>query len=375
MKAIEIKSGLLGNGINISPKALKNYTLPYLEKRRAYGNPDPNIARHYRMPQELYILPDNLVVSVIFNKDSKWTLDYDDEFYITNGNIKNTVTFPIRPQFYDQKMKNGDNVSKIITLYGGSSLGIFVYGNCHMADINKACHYCSIKPNRSKVNEFENIIKPMQAYEAISLALEDKTIPITQVMINGGNLKYQNKNFSYYLSIVEQAEKAIKNSNMDIDLHLIASPPRDTYLLEDIRNYNLSIAINMEVFNKELFSKYVPGKNAIYGRDNILKSLEISSKLLGKNRVYSILVGGLEPIDSMYNGMIHLAELGVTPVINVLHIDPETPLEKHSRISPDFIMEMGSALQEIYSKYDLKPFYEGCGRNSIDTEAYYKLFD
>jgi hypothetical protein len=77
----------------------------------------------------------------------------------------------------------------------------------------------------------------------------------------------------------------------------------------------------------------------------------------------------------MTAGMEFLADHGVTPIINVFHADPGTPLYSHPEPSLDRIQEMGEILEGIFSRHSfMRPFYMNCGRNSIDTEAYLRLF-
>ena len=130
----------------------------------------------------------------------------------------------------------------------------------------------------------------------------------------------------------------------------------------------------MEAYDEEVYKKYCPGKSKVVTREILIRSLARSVELLGQGNVYSILVGGLEPFDSLVAGMNYLASLGVVPVVNVLHIDPGTKMKETDRPTKEYILNAGYELQKIYRKYGFKPFYENCGRNSLDTEAYRGLF-
>lgn len=373
---ILLKVNLLSNGVALSQSVLNNYGYPYLEKRRAYGNPDPIDIRAKTIPQELYTLPARLVTAVNVNHNSPWKLVFDDnKYYITDEQeIKNEVTFPNRPKFYDELLTDGYKVSQLITLYGGSALGIFVYGKCHLFEKSQACSFCSVFQNRSKGTDFPNVITQKQVEEGLPIALSDLSVDIKQVMINGGTSNNLDKSFSYYANIAKTAERIIEDTGKELGLHLIVFPPRDFSLFEELRDTNIGLIMNTEVYDSEMFKKYCPGKDKVFGREKIFKALEKAVDLLPKGNVYSVILGGLEPIDSLYKGLVYLAERGITPIINILHTDPETPLEIFPNPSVNFILEMGYALQEVYDKYQLKACYRDCGRNSIDTEASMKLF-
>lgn len=205
MQPVEIKASLLSSGLRISEVALSHFGLPYLEKRRAYGNPDPIDIVGVEIPQELYILPSRLVVSINVSHSSPWSLEYlREKFYVTSSNgTKCEVTFPLRPKFYEEKIyiNKPENVSQVISLYGGSSLGAFVYGNCSLVEMGEACQYCSIKPNRNMNNDFKDVITKELLCDSIRIALRDRTCKINQVMINGGNFPDPDKSFLYYVGL------------------------------------------------------------------------------------------------------------------------------------------------------------------------------
>lgn len=379
-KAVDIKMGILSNGLKLSQSVLDNYGLPFLEKRRAYGNPDPEILRRKCIPQELLIDPkqERLIASVNVNNNSIWSLIYDEsKYWLQCHNEKYEVSFPIRPNFYDYKIngKNGEvNLSSVVTLYGGGSLGVFAYGTCQLVQIGKPCHYCSIQQNREKEPEFAYTVSEDIIYKAVMEALKDDKANLSQIMLNGGNFPDMDKSFLYYIDLSKAILRAIKDSKKDIELHLIVYPPKNLDLIENLRGLNLGVAMNTEIFDPHLFKKYCPGKVNTAGREHILSALKRAVSVLGKHRVFSIFVGGLEPIESLTEGLNFLADMGVTPVINVLHTDPGTPLENFPNPSKEFIEEMGLALQNIYKKHSMHPFYLNCGRNSIDTEAFKNLF-
>lgn len=373
---IYLKANLLSHGITISESVLSNYGYPFLEKRRAYGNQDPPEMRKKTIPQELYTTSKKLIVAVNVKLNSKWKLIFDEgKYYVTDEQLYwNEVTFPMRPEFYDRVLFKGERVDQVITLYGGSALGIFANGRCSLADMGKACSYCSLLANRTKETDFLDIIQPDHIRESLDIALQDYSVDIKQVMINGGNLSDLDKNFLYYIELAKIAEESINQANREVDLHLIVFPPNDLSLFEKIKDTKIGLIMNVEVFDPFLFQKYCPGKALVMGRDNILHALEEAARVLGKNRVFSVLVGGLESIGTLSKGLTYLAERDVTPIINILHTDPGTPLAHKSPPSVTDIINMGKILQNIYTEHNMKACYEDCGRNSIDTEAYRNLF-
>ncbi len=380
ISVVELKAQLLSNGVSIDKSVLVNYDKQFIEKRRAYGIQDPDEYLRVRIPQELVLLPENCVCSININKVSPWLLCYsknENAYIIRNGITEKRVTFPIRPAFYDKYLLSDENkrVNQVITLYGGHSLGVFLNRNCCF-ESKGVCHFCSLCNNHKDTNDFDNLISFEILLESLKIVLEEP-YPFSQIMLNGGNLDGLDNNFSYYANHAKGTSLyLVENGYTNIELHLITSPPKDLGLLEDLAGIDIKIAINMETISDKLFAKYCPGKDKYIGHQHIKNALTKAVDILGKGKVYTILVGGLEPLDSLKEGIEELVKLGVIPVINVLHVDPNTLIGNEKRPSVEYILESGKILQQAYRKFPISfsPFYDNCGRNSIDTEAHQGLF-
>lgn len=377
------KAQLLSNGVALSDEALDNYDSKFIEKRSAYGIQDPCEYRVKRVPQEIIIQPEKLMCAANINPMSANMLNYSSDmhcFFLENNlyKRKTEVLFPIRPDFYDKHLISDPSIriNQIISLYGGHSLGAFLIRNCWL-EKNGVCHFCSLCNNHGKENDFFNLIKTDVLIESIEIALSEK-YPIKQIMLNGGNLSSLDDNFIFYVERALAVRSLLDRlGRTDIEIHLIVSPPRDLELLECLRGSNIKLAINMETYDDDLFSVFCPGKSKFIGHGHILNALKKSVDVLGTEKVYSILVGGLEPLNSLRKGIEYLTDVGVVPVINVLHVDPNTLVSANQSPSLDSILNMGEILQTAYSQLSPSfiPFYYECGRNSLDTEAFKKLFD
>jgi hypothetical protein len=382
LTGVQLKAAVLSMGVDLSGSFLQNYDSKFLEKRRAYGNQDPSEYLNMRIPQEFYILPEKLICAINLRKDTIWKIDYINSKYV----LKNTetddiyeITFPLRPSFYDIQLTNGKLVSQYVTLYGGNSLGVFVYGDCTFSANGNQCRYCSLTVNKNRNSQFEKLITVEQISEVIHLVLADPSSSgLKQIMVNGGNMGTPDVNFSYYSEIVLNIASILKekNRNESLELHLIVYPPNNLNLFEKFIGIDVSVSLNTEIYDFELFKKFCPGKQLTTTREHHYKSLEECIKVLGKGRVYSVFVGGIESIESLSVGIETTIQIGAIPVINILHTDPNTEMYSFPNPTPEMILEMGSMLQQFYADCDFikTPFYENCGRNSIDYEAFNKMF-
>lgn len=372
-----LKAELLAQGVRPTESFIAAYGPPYLAKQRAYGNPDDLPFLGQSLPQEMVLGPDALVCSVNLRSTSGWWLDGspEDGFLLRSGAFTAPVSFPRTPAFYDATLADGRPVRSIVTLYGGGSLGVFVRGSCSLVDMGKPCQYCSISPNRSRETGFPEVVSAKLLRSALAVALADRTCPVSQIMINGGNFPDPDRGFLYYAHLCAVAREVIEESGRDVELHLIVFPPARLDFLRELAGLDVAVAMNLEVCDPVLFEQICPGKTDVLGQGHILAALRRAVEILGEGNVFSILVGGLEEQESMSEGLWLLAEQGVIPVINVFHPDPETPLATRPAPSVDRILRMGRSLQDVFTHASFaRPFYLRCGRNSLDTEAYLRLF-
>ncbi len=372
----EIKLELLSNGVAFEHGFLEAYGPEYIEKRWAYGNSD-EMRLGTRIPQEVKL--GDIIVAVHFVPTSPWKLTRSERgFCLKHDEDEVTpISFPLRPEFYQMSLSSGIACKTIGTLYGGGSLGIFAHGQCYYFSIDKQCAFCSLQPTRSTYGDHVLDVKPDMAAELVEIALRTDAPAVKQVMLNGGNHRDNNAGFLKQVDILRRIYETLAGLKHEpqLEVHLITMPPDDLKLLDELRGMSVKIAINLEVFSPKRFEAISPGKSALYGRDKLIAALEKAVIILGAGNVYTIFVGGLEPIESLAKGLDFVAERGITPIINVFHKDPESKLARYPRASVQDLRKMGKALQLTFREYDCKPFYMNCGRNSLDSEAYYGYFE
>jgi hypothetical protein len=260
-----LKAALLAEGVRPTSSFVAAYGPPFLAKQRAYGNPDDLPFVGQSLPQEMYLSSENLVCAVNLRRHSSWCLDTSREngFVLRSGRRTLPVSFPRTPAFYEERLADGRPVRSLVTLYGGASLGIFVRGDCSLVDLGKACQYCSIAPNRSRETGFPKVISEQLFRSSLQAALADSTSPASQIMINGGNFPDPDRGFLYSARLCAVAREVIEESGRDVELHLIVFPPARLELIRELAGLDVSVAMNLEVFDPVLFQQYCPGKTAV----------------------------------------------------------------------------------------------------------------
>lgn len=133
-------------------------------------------------------------------------------------------------------------------------------------------------------------------------------------------------------------------------IYLMCVPPEDLDDLEKLKSSGVTeISFNMETYSRTIARKIMPGKSGI-SRSTYIAALthavriwENPSKGSNGGSVRSALILGLEPIESMQEGIRMLTSLGASPILSIFRPVRGTELE--------WIMPLSSPeLYEIYSQ-------------------------
>ena len=372
--AAQLKLHILSEGISFDSVFLERfaYDLGSMEKRRAYNDSDERaLERTQRIPQEMYL--NRVIVAINYKRESPWQLVYRDNSYrlIGKNDIDMEVTFPVRPRFFAHVTPNGVRCEQVANLYGGSSLAFFTPGTCYYFNKGDECKFCSLQPNRSGQQFFLQTITPALASAVLEIALQTDGDLLKQIMLVGGNIANYDLGFRRHMDIVSalDQQQATLPEEQRLESHVATMPPRDFGLFDALEKLNARITMNIEVFDEQRFEVICPGKTRFYGRRNLLQALEYAANTVSGQRVHSILIAGLEPVESTIAGIRYLASIGVTPIVNVFHNDRGSHYEHHPRPSFEHLLEIAYVLQDVYKEYHLTPYWKGCGRNALDFEA------
>src|SRR5579864_5450090 len=321
-----LKLHFLSEGVSFDNAFLEQfaYDLARMEKRRAYDDSDEaELDRAKRIPQEVYL--GDVIVAVNYKQHSPWKLVYDGGTYRLTGKDDTDVEviFPRRPRFFDRFTPSGVRCDRVANLYGGSSLAFFTPESCYYFKDGHECKFCSLKSNRSSQQNFVPTISPALAASVLEIALETDDDLVKQIMLVGGNLSNYDRGFQRHLKIAAALDK--KQSSLDVEhpleTHIATMPPNDFGLFAAFEELNARVTMNLEIFDEHRFEEICPGKARLYGRRRLLEALEHAASVISGKRVHSILIAGLEPVNSTIAGIRYLASMGVTPIINVFHND------------------------------------------------------
>ena len=346
MYFICLKASLLNQGISISPEALK-----YIERQNKINCKEFE-AIDIKLDNGLYFnVPYNFQLSEI----SPFRIEMDSPstyrlYYF--GNPMNNVIIRTCDPLASNRTKNGILYEDIAYL-GIDRLRIYHRQSCYFKEQHIGCGFCDIdEPEESF--QMDDIFEVIDAYKT--------NTSINHFLIGGGS-EAPDSDFCNIIRIAKYIKSLYHKP-----IYLMSIPPKSNKILEELYEAGITeVAFNIEVYNRELSKKYMPGKSCIT-IDKYLSVLENAVEIWGNaGAVRSIFILGLEPKESLLEGIEQICKLGVSPILSILKPIPNTRLEHMISFRNKEIIALYKDILAICEKYHvtLGPQCHYCEDNTL----------
>ncbi len=193
-------------------------------------------------------------------------------------------------------------------------LRVHMTNECIYKRKNIGCKFCNIVPCADPIS-LEDVREVVNDYVAHS--------PAVKHFLIGGQSMDQKSGMEAITQIAHIIRRATKEKRI-----YVMALPYDEASIKSLVDAGIDeLACNIEIFDKDLALKYMPGKGAI-PRTTYYRVLSYAHTLLPEpGSVRAMLIYGLEPRKSFIKGIAKLVELGIQPIISVFRPLPNTPLE------------------------------------------------
>jgi bacteriochlorophyllide c C-7(1)-hydroxylase len=365
------KASLLANGINFDINLFRDLDQEYYENTYGYCITNRSARREHRIPQVIH-LENDLVVSVLRRENSPWNLrieNNDVNLYFGND-FNQTVRLPGALPFFGHQLSDGSMSDDVISVSGAVTPGFFFYGDCHYFDKGVPCGFCSLRHARATAGKrMVKRFEPVQITESIQLIQGSKWRPIPMFTNTCGTPETDEETIEH---IIEPLRHMHEAQNPKVPNHVLVHPPNDLKLLWEFKKAGVtSIGLNIEIFDRKLFSEICPGKDRYFGYDKWWEALLAAKEVFGEYRAYCGLIWGLEPLDSAMEGMEYILSQGIGLSTNVFHADPGSVLAKHPQPPTEDIMKLSRYESDLFLRYPrAKTIYSVSMRNTLDWEIH-----
>lgn len=258
-----------------------------------------------------------------------------------------------KPDTVGKKRTAGGVFYHDITYLTNDRLRVYQRSGCYFKDCNLGCKFCDL-PQNAATFSLEEMLKTVDEY---------RDHPNVRHYLIGGGATAPDDDFSTAIAI----SKHIR-STTNKPIYLMSLPPQNISKLDELYNAGVTeVAFNLELYDRTLAKIYMPGKGTIplSVYDNAFRH---STHLWGKTgNVRTIFVVGLEPTESLLNGIEYVARLGVSPILSLFRPAVDTPLQDYLAPSDSELWNIYQQAKAICNRYgiELGPNCPYCEDNTL----------
>ena len=329
-----LKANLLEHGINISSEA----------KKILDSQSDIWLMDDYITCSGVTLHFENQYTTIGVETNSEYKLvEKDGKLYIKEPNNDVTETTVITPPNY---MK--DEITVYTNTYT-DRVRLQLISGC-----SNKCKFCNATEFKYEFNSIFGL------EQALNIALSQSNV--RHILISSGSVRIEDlekitKMYEYF---------GKKYSQYEIDIMMT---PRGFTSYTDSSQYEEYITFlknsgisGLSINSIECLKKYCPEKAQI-GQENYLKFLELAVKIFGKNKVRSLLIVGLEPLEETLKGVEKLARIGCNPVLSPLFPYGEANFPPNAQL----FIKAKEQSEKICEKYNIEmgPLCKPCSHNVL----------
>ncbi len=369
-----LKGELLVEGVGVTDEALRGVGTDFKEQNHGLFGWDLEDHGNQQLPDDFRLF-DGTVVQLRKRGASPFLIDAVGEgilSLIKNGEPICEVSWISRPTYYEKTTSDGVPMLKIGQI-GGADCFFVCYNNycSHFAKGNE-CLFCNLVDTTKKYHTVITRKVARQVGETANAAFEEGVAK--HILLTGGCFGNERET-DVVCSILKSVKKATGFDR--VPGVLLPSPPGN---MDDLKRYFdegiTALAFSLEIWDKEFYRAFCPGKSEATPREKFIEVIRESAKIFGAGNVYAVFVMGLEPRDSLMEGIDLLSDLGAHIVPFVWSPNPGSRLYGHRAPFGEWYAENVRRYAEIIASKELPPSIyhcRECDGNNMLHDALYEL--
>ena len=269
-----------------------------------------------------------------------------------------SVSFPLRPRFYDRKTSDGIPYSKIAVLHGRDVLATTVLQSCIRYQSRlKACQFCAIGQSLASGRTIERK-SPAQLAEVAEAAV--KLDGVKHMVMTIGTPRGADRG----AAILCESAAAVKAA-VNLPIQGQCEPPDEDAWFERLKAAGVdALGMHLEAVTPEVRQRIMPGKAEI-SVERYLSAFARAVPVFGRGQVSTYILAGLgDPPEAILAMCGTLVNLGVYPFVVPFVPISGTPLESWPPPTPAFMHAVLAPLARMLAANELSAaeIKAGCGR-------------
>lgn len=354
-EAEECKLGLLAEGLTTTPAALRFIAASNEDRALTPADYASTSGMILCLDGDVWVNAPLVTFNANFVADPPYTLDVGEGGLVVAGKgLRVPARFWLQPLYHGRANAAGEAYNRYVFTHT-DRVRVSPVEGCAFT-----CTFCDLPYEfRYRTKSVEGLL------DATRVALHDPIQPASHILISGGTPRPEDYGY------VREVYEAVITSFPDVSVDIMMVPLHEVLDVARLAALGLDeVSINLEIWSEEVARRVMPRKHK-QGRAHYLDYLREAAAVLGGSRVRSMLMLGLEPLESTLEGVEAIAALGCVPVLSPFRPDPSTPLRSEPVPTAAFLREAYSQARQITSRYGvpLGPPCIPCAHNTLTMPA------
>lgn len=283
-------------------------------------------------------------------------LDFDSASQQTILKYYGEPLFPVeimRADLNGEKQTSKGHFVKDILYMNPDRLRVYHRDGCALQDMGLGCKFCDLYGVK-KPFDFDEIC------EALSFYKDDDRV---EHYLIGGGSGVSDDQYDMILKIARHL-----NTNSGKHIYLMSQPINDRNVLNKLKVCGITeIAFNIEMFNRNIAKKVMPGKS-FYTLQDYYNSLKLAVEIWGSTgNVRSAILLGFDDIEEFEQGVRELCMMGVSPILSLFRPCSGTPLESFMSLDETDVFNYYEIARAVCEEFGMKlgPSCKACQNNTV----------
>lgn len=294
-------------------------------------------------------LPHGITARSRFESWTPYSLEVEDGAVLLydEGELVGPITFHVPPPVSETVLSSGVRLRDVAGINPEGGIHVMYSAECSLKNKGMDCFFCGFNERAKDSNANKVLMKSArqvaEAYKVARLAGQANHFRIT------GGFIPERREVEYYIDVADAIHE-------DFDYFYgvaVIGAPADLKVLHHYKEVGFeNVSHNLEIWNKDIFAALCPGKEKETGGwRHWVDALEYSLEVFGKGHVHTNFVGGLEPLDSVLEGIEFLASKGVVPHFSVFRPEVGTQLEGYRSPEAEWHFKLVDKATSIFRRY------------------------
>lgn len=353
---MRLKVELLINGINF----LTEDTLKWLEQF-ANGSLEPTHGLFNYHDSKVFVPNEitakykgySIKIETRNNKKSPYKFEIrDNKAYLIYKENKFEIEVKKNPAFLNYKSPKGFPLKKYVNIMGENCLRIYPKLYCDFDNPKYKCKYCGVNAKNDNITDEELLKEYIWAFDTAYKEYSPKYI----FMSTGTHLNTDEMGF--FFKFFDHIKNSLGKTGEDLLKNTVFVPAPNISLdfIDKIFETGIGmISFNLEIWDKKLFADYCPGKQHYFGHKHYIDLIKYCVEKHGIGSIKTNFVLGLEPLNSIKEGIKELAKIGCYSSGTIFYPTPGAELnESFQEKNVEYYIEIYKYINEMAEKYKLK---------------------